>query len=324
MNKLFPILGLAAGGLLLLGSKKSASASVTPPGSTNPTAKEKLRAEYQAAIAHAMNGSYEDLIKVLNAAVKAGVITQAEAAAYQKKHPKFPKGSSGSSATTAKPKSDLDKRIATALATNNPQVIRDLAKELERTSPDVPKETIAALYKAADDLDKALKQGQESAPPVLPPVAPAPAKPKPQVSVAKPKKPAPKPKKTDVEYNPVEHAPASNADSKQLALDVAKHLTGRAKGKEDKALIEKYQRNENRVRVANDQEAGLNPDGKYGLETAMSLADYDLVPPKPLYWGKDGTYASYTAERKQWNDWCLAKAKADPARAAEWTAASKV
>jgi hypothetical protein len=268
-----------------------------------------------AAIAHAMNGSYEDLVKVLNAAVKEGVISQPEAASYQKKHPKFPKAQSGST-NTAKPKSDLDKRIATALATNNPEVIRALADELERTSPDVPKETIAALRKAADELDAALRKGQEQAPPTTPPVAPP-------VSVARPKKrKAPPPKPTDVRYDPVVHAPSDN--SKELAIELAKHLTGRKKGTEDKALVEKYQRNENRVRVANDQEAGLNPDGQYGLETAMSLARYDLVPPKPLYWGKGGTYASYEAERKQWKDWCLANAKKDSARSPEWTGAAKL
>lgn len=306
-----------------MGSKKKANAAVTPPGATgpNPTAKQKRKAEYMTAIAHAMKGSYEDLVKVLNAAVKEGVLTQAEAATYQKKHPKFPKAQSGSS-NAAKPKSDLDKRIATALATNNPEVIRALADELERTSPDVPKETIANLRQVANELDAKLRESQDSAPPVLPPVAP-PTVAKPPVSVARKKKPAPKPKKTDVDYNPVVHAPKPVEDSRQQAIDLARHLTGRKKGTEDKSLVEAYQRNENRVRVANNQEAGLNPDGKYGLETAMSLGRYDLVPPKPLYWGK-GTYASMMAEKKQWKDWCLTNAKKDSARSAEWTGASKV
>lgn len=336
MNKLFPILGLAAGGLLLLGGKNKANAAVTPPGATtpNPTDKQK-RAEWMAAIAHAKTQTYEQYVKVLNAAVKAGAITTTEALKLQKEHPKFPKADSGSSAkpkpsqsTAAKPKSDLDKRIATALATNNPAVIRALADELERTSPDVPKQTIADLRKAADDLDAALKQGQQAAPPTVPPVAPpapivvAPAPPTPPVSVARPKRPPAKPKPTDQTYDPVAHAPADN--SKELAIELAKHLTGRKKGTEDKALVEKYQRNENRIRVANDQNVGLQPDGRYGIETAMSLSRFDLVPPKPLYWGKDGTYASYEAERKQWKQWCLDNAKKDPARSAEWIGASKL
>jgi hypothetical protein len=327
VNKLFPILGLAAGGLLLLGSKKNANASTVqtgtgpgqkPPGAStaNPTEKQRKRAEWLSAIAHAQTEeSYEQYVKVLNEAVKAGAITTKEALALQKKHPKFPKANSGSS-NTAKSKSDLDKRIATALATNNPEVIRALADELERTSPDVPKDTIAKLRQAADDIDRALKSGQESAPPVLPPVAPPP------VSVARPKRPAAKPKPTDQTYDPVAHAPAGN--SREIAIDLAKHLTGRKKGTEDKALIEKYQRNENRIRVANDQNVGLQPDGLYGLETAMSLSRFDLVPPKPLYWGKGGTYASMMAEKKQWKDWCLSKAQQDPARSAEWIGASKV
>lgn len=332
MKLLFPILGLAAAGALFASSKKANAASNPNTGKS----KQQQRAEWLAQIAYAKNQSYEQYVKVLNAAYKTGLFTQAEISKLQKQHRNFPKANSGSATTTANVPSatassspsssaSVEQQVAEALATNNPKVLRALAAKLRSSHPQVA----ADLESAALAIEKtnetfglpttsSIPTPDKPQPPP-PPVAPSPKQTSSQSKKKQKKQPA------AASTTPVEAGRGPAADArKQLALDVARMLTTSKKGSEDRALVEKFQRSENQKRVLDGRENGLNPDGRYGLTTAYALSEYGLVPPKPMYWGKDGDWASVGKEKTEWKNWCLANATKDPARAAEWKGASKV
>lgn len=321
MKMLFPLLGLAAAGALLAAGGKNASAATNPNAGKS---RQQLRAEWLAQIAHAKTQSYEQYVKVLTAAYKTGLFTQAEISELQKQHPKFPKAGSGSTATSAQPSAtatgpSIEQQVADALATNNPKVLRALASRLKASHPQVA----ADLESAALAIEKTNQTfGKPKDDPLPPPVAPSP---KQTSSQSKPKKKKPAASKPASSPAPVEagRGPAPD-ERKGLALELARHLTGVKKGKEDRALVERFQRSENQKRVLDGRGEGLNPDGRYGLGTAYALSEYGLVPPKPLYWGKANDWASVGREKSEWKSWCLANASKDPARAAEWTGASKV
>jgi hypothetical protein len=337
MKLLFPLLGLGAAAALLAANGKTASASGLQPGKS----KQQQRAEWMAAIAQAKTESYEQYVKVLNAAYKTGLFTQDEIASLQKQHRNFPKAQSGSATSTAsspgatassgssgsgtssaagKP---VEQQVAEALATNNPKVLRALAAKLKSSHP----QAAADLESAALAIEQTNQTfGRPVSEPLPPPVAPAP---KQTSSQAKKKKPAaskPATAKPAPKSEPVVEAgygPAAD-DRKDLALQVARHLTTAKKGAEDRALVERFQRSENQKRVLEKRDDGLNPDGRYGVTTAYALSEYGLVPPKPLYWGKANDWASVGKGKAAWKQWCLSNATKDSARTAEWTGASKV
>lgn len=61
--------------------------------------------------------------------------------------------------------------------------------------------------------------------------------------------------------------------------------------------------------------AGLEPTGRYDVETAYSVTEWDLVPELPLSFGGDG-------ERDRWREAMLQRAEQDPQRSDEWTRAA--
>lgn len=65
---------------------------------------------------------------------------------------------------------------------------------------------------------------------------------------------------------------------------------------------------------------GLVADGKYGPKTGYALAELGVVPPRPRYWASK----TVKVDKPTWTRRMLAYAATDPARAADWTAASKV
>lgn len=111
-------------------------------------------------------------------------------------------------------------------------------------------------------------------------------------------------------------APSAAAQKATFAGQTALMLQGATKATADEAMVQSYQQ-QNNLR---------KQDGKYGSETGLSLANtYDIVPPKPFYWGtKAGGYASYVADKKAYKSALLSKASADPQRAEEWTRAAAV
>jgi peptidoglycan hydrolase-like protein with peptidoglycan-binding domain len=93
------------------------------------------------------------------------------------------------------------------------------------------------------------------------------------------------------------------------AQAMAADLRNTSRYKENQALVKAFQKQE-----------ALNPDGKYGPLTALALARFAIVPPRPRYWAAK----TVQVDKKSYTAKMLAYAKDDPARAAEWTAASKV
>lgn len=101
-------------------------------------------------------------------------------------------------------------------------------------------------------------------------------------------------------------------DAQSLAIQTQRMLTLAKPYKEDRALVKQWQA----------AEGVKNPDGLYGPNAAKLAIKYDLVPVKPYYWSSNAATAK--TQKADWKKAMLAKAKADPSRAAEWTAASKV
>jgi hypothetical protein len=108
-----------------------------------------------------------------------------------------------------------------------------------------------------------------AAPPVSPPVAP-PA-PHPAAPPAAAPVPAPAPPAMTPEISM----------RKQLGVKLVENLAGKAKGKENKGLVQAYQ-----------DAAGLTTDSMYGPSAGYALAKDGLVPPSPLYWPKDWNKAN--------------------------------
>jgi hypothetical protein len=203
------------------------------------------------------------------------------------------------------PPADVLARMAAALQSRDAGKIRAEAARLRKEGWLMQ---AAELEKAAD------LAAQVAHIPIIPPSpAPGPVSPVPLPPFVPPVSIPTGPVTSSPGIMPRPPAPSIPTDNRALAVKLARSLTGKKKGKEDKALVTAFQ-----------QAEGIEPDGKYGLETAQALAKYDLVPPVPLYWGKGGTYASMQNEQKQWKAWCASKAAKDPSRSAEWTGASRI
>ena len=130
--------------------------------------------------------------------------------------------------------------------------------------------------------------------------------------------PTPRPTRRRPTPKPAPRKPAGPTRTQKAALagQLALAMKGARKGRENKALVTAYQ----------EQEKLPKRDGLYGSTVALSLANtYDIVPPKPLYWGtKVGGYASYLADKKKYKAALLVKGARDPQRSEEWTAAANV
>lgn len=109
-------------------------------------------------------------------------------------------------------------------------------------------------------------------------------------------------------------AAAGGGLSRALALQAAA-ATWTAKT-EDAAMIRDYQ-------VA---ERLKKQDGKYGTQTALSLAEtYNLVPPTPLHWGDataKNSYQSMQNDKNAYKTRLLNLATKFPAQAAQWRSAA--
>lgn len=113
------------------------------------------------------------------------------------------------------------------------------------------------------------------------------------------------------------------ADDRMLAGRVALNLRNVHKGREDKALIQRFQAREQELNHGPGGSFGSTPsivDGMYGPKLALVLArHYAIVPPKPLYWGNN-----WLQDKKNYRAELARFAAVDPQRADEWIAAGKV
>lgn len=109
-------------------------------------------------------------------------------------------------------------------------------------------------------------------------------------------------------------------ESRILAGKLAYSLMNARKGQEDRSLVALFQEREGITNAAGEI------DGCYGPPVAIVLADkYDIVPPKPLYWGsKSGGKASVETDKRAWRSAMVLRAKADQPRAEEWVQAGAV
>ncbi len=104
-------------------------------------------------------------------------------------------------------------------------------------------------------------------------------------------------------------SPFPGGPNPHLAQRTAEHLRTHKRYKEDRTLVRLFQQTE-----------GLKNDGLYGVMTALALAKYGIVPPKPFYYSR-------TKAAQQKRDYAAALAQyalRDPTRSTQWLEASRV
>ncbi|HET9930202.1 MAG TPA: hypothetical protein VFQ35_05935 [Polyangiaceae bacterium] len=193
---------------------------------------------------------------------------------------------------------DFQARILDALSRNSPDALMQIANEMDAAGL---KTEAAALRVTASALR------------TVGTVAPSTAVPNPPI-VTPPQIVLPPVVTPPVGPSPVPLPPGNPITSQQaqrlaLAQQVAMHLQNTSRYKEDQALVKAFQSQE-----------GLVVDGLYGYKSALALVSYGIVPPRPFYWRSSSAKADKSAYSKA----LIAQSVADPARAADWRAASKV
>lgn len=172
--------------------------------------------------------------------------------------------------------SDVQARVAAAIATEDPEKMRELAAELAREGYDG----------AASDLEVVARQAEASAENEIDLVQLARTLPSAIVDEVERIQDAVASGNTGSS-----EAEPSGPDLRELALALAQHIRGTTKGREDKARVRRYQ-----------TAAGLNADGLYGMQTALSLHENGVsMPPDPLYW-------SSWSQVNAWKEWKKEKA----------------
>lgn len=215
----------------------------------------------------------------------------------------------------AQPVQDVQAMVLAALQSGNPATMLRVAAAIEASYP----QAAAELKQAAANIQAVIAQ-QAAATTGPGPTATTPAAapaavptttnvPTPAASVGMPSASMPTPQPSTTSAADPNRARAA---ALLLALKTAKKGTA----SEPKALVKEFQLVERLPRQ----------DGSYGSETGLALADrYNMVPPKPLYWGKKGgDYSTLTADKNQYSAHLLNLAAKDPQRADEWRSAAKV
>lgn len=163
--------------------------------------------------------------------------------------------------------------MARAIATGDPGVIRATGVELVKAGAT---QAAASLAKVADAIDPA-----RTVPPSVAVPLPGPG----IVSTEDPRREL----------------------ARQLTADLVRRGRLRAKYREDRALVKRYQAAE-----------GLSSDGLYGPAAAARIIDRGLVPVAPFYWPRDARAASVA--RALLDRVVSSKETGDAPRAAEWRA----
>lgn len=100
------------------------------------------------------------------------------------------------------------------------------------------------------------------------------------------------------------------SSKKDRALALSTMLTRAPKYKEDREMVRLFQQDNPPLKV----------DGFYGPKTAGVVADYDVIPPKPVYWSRK----TGTADKSAYRVKILEKAAQDPVRFDAWKEAANV
>ena len=329
-------LGILGGGLVWAAKSKAKEAPKPgepggAPASSQPGAKLKtVPAAVLAKITAALkSNSAKNMRKVADELEKAGY--GAQAADLRRRASELEKAAAKTQEPPALSAEEVQ-GIVDTVATGNILAIRMLANGLRRRGYEAEAKELEA---AADQLEQAQQEATKAS------SATAPAEPAPKVKVVAK---TPGFAKTPTQFTPtsttaIEEAAAKvveaaaqaapavvaaatgpSASERALAGQVALALMNARKGSEDKALVARFQAQEGITNAA-----GIN-DGLYGRSTGVVLADkYDIVPPKPLYWGtKAGGWNSVVADKTAWRNTMMGHARTDAPRAEEWARAAAV
>ena len=213
-------------------------------------------------------------------------------------------------------------KMAQALASADPQVLSQVAAELEKQGyPDQAKDLrgVAAELAKIGAAAAGVKAPPAPSPAVASPVAQMPQAPpaSPNVILVPPVQPAPAPVK------PLEPMPAPAAAGGSAARENVQRavimLSSAKKWKENRDQVTALQMQEKAL----GHYESLDPmklgqpgaiDGLYGPGLAYAIAKYyGIAPPNPFYWPKN-----YAPAVKLYKDKILELAANDPARADEW------
>lgn len=209
-------------------------------------------------------------------------------------------------------------RIADALSRGDANELHQIANEMQAQGRTAEAEALRASATALQSMGAIGRPGSTSptspGQPVLtpspaipsPPIATTPKPPSvtlPQVVIPQVVIPSATPIPPGVSITPEQQERLARAQS------TAMHLRNSSRYKEDKNLVKAFQ-----------QQEGLVADGLYGPKSGLALSYYGIVPPRPFYWSSK----TMKADKADYTSKMLEHAKLDPARAADWTAASKV
>ncbi|MFA5634629.1 MAG: hypothetical protein WC977_01875 [Anaerovoracaceae bacterium] len=204
----------------------------------------------------------------------------------------------------AQPVQDVQAMVLAALSSGNPATMLKVAAAIEAQYPDAARE----LRAAAANVQQVIAQQTASttaAPAGVPTSTNVPS----GATTGAPSASMP---------TPQPQGPAASDPNRRRAAALLLALKTAKKGTatEPRAQVKEFQLVERLPRT----------DGSYGSETALALADrYNMVPPKPFYWGKKGgDYSTLTADKNQYSAHLLNLATKDPQRADEWRSAAKV
>lgn len=186
------------------------------------------------------------------------------------------------------PPKDIQAKINAAIGSADPHTIRIAASQVEAAGFPIQADS---MRRAANDIEAEIRRTLPVKPGAISPLGVKP-----------------------VTGTPVKTQADQNA--RTFAGKVARMLTERSKGREDRAMVRTYQIQEQQ----RGQPVGA-ADGLYGAKTALTLAqDHGIVPPKPMYWPK----ATESAAKINYAAELLAIGARDPSRLEEWQAAAKV
>lgn len=214
----------------------------------------------------------------------------------------------------AQPAVDIQAMVLAALQSGNPATMLRVAAAIEATYP----QAAAELKQAAANIQAVIAaQSAGTTPTTAATPASIPGAAAPAAATAGTTPPVGLPSQTMP--TPTASTPSAASDpnrARAAALLLALKTAKKGTASEPKAQVKEFQLIERLPRQ----------DGSYGSETALALADrYNMIPPKPLYWGKKGgDYSTLTADKNQYSAHLLNLAAKDPQRADEWRSAAKV
>lgn len=213
-----------------------------------------------------------------------------------------PIGGGAKPAAGGKTALDFQTRIADALSRSDADGLMAIANDMQAAGLTTEADALRTVAINLRGLGALGGAGSKS--PGQPVVLPSSAIPNPPLVVVPPVvSPSSVPLPAGVQVSSVD------AQRMQVAQAMAVDLRNTSRYKENKVLVSRFQEQE-----------GLKADGLYGPKSGLALAKLGIIPPRPRYWAKK----TVQVDKQQYAAEMTSRAITDPARAADWTAASKV